>query len=223
MRILLDTANIELIEKYYELYDIDGVTSNPTILSRESGAFRERMLAIRQIIGNKELHVQIVATDYEDMLREADFIVKKFGAETYVKVPVNETGIMLIKNLKLQGYNVTATAIYTLEQAVMAASVGADYIAPYYNRMANLGMDSRGNIERIVAIYQKNNVKTQILAASFKTTEQITEALLAGAHGITAAPELYTAMVTSPHISEAIDAFRRDWKKTYGDIKLYEC
>ncbi len=222
MKLLLDTANVGLIEKYNDIYDIAGVTSNPTILAREGGAFRAQLLAIREIIGSKELHVQVVANTYEDMLHEAEFILKKFGAESYVKVPVNEVGIQLMKNLKLSGYNVTATAVYTVEQAILAASIGADYIAPYFNRMVKLGMDAAQNIRNIKSIYQQHNLKTQILAASFQSIEQITEAILAGADAVTASPELYTAMLSNPHVDEAIEKFAKDWQSAYGYHKIFE-
>ena len=136
MEILLDTANLETIKKYNDIYDIKGLTSKPTIISREKGAFFAILCDIRKIIGDeKQLHVQVTADNCEEMQKEAEAIVKRLGKDTYIKVPTNEVGIKTMKALKADGYNVTATAIYTPQQAVMAASVGADYAAPYFNRM----------------------------------------------------------------------------------------
>ncbi|MBR6531571.1 MAG: fructose-6-phosphate aldolase [Clostridia bacterium] len=223
MEILLDTANIETIKKYNDIYDVTGVTSNPTIISREKGDFFAILCGIRKIIGDKkQLHVQVTADNCEEMLKEAETIVKRLGKDTYIKVPTNEVGIKTMKTLKSKGYNVTATAIYTVQQAVMAASVGADYAAPYFNRMCNNNFDAPEAIAEMAEIYTMYGKKTKLLAASFKNTNQIMQALLAGAEAVTASPELYTQMVESPLIDDAISRFANDWNGLYGDKKIYE-
>lgn len=223
MEILLDTANLEKIKKYNDIYDITGVTSNPTIISREKGEFFTILCGIRKIIGDKkQLHVQVTADNCEEMLKEAETIVKRLGKDTYIKVPTNEVGIKTMKTLKSKGYNVTATAIYTVQQAVMAASVGADYAAPYFNRMCNNNFDAPEAIAEMAEIYTMYGKKTKLLAASFKNTNQIMQALLAGAEAVTASPELYTQMVESPLIDDAISRFANDWNGLYGDKKIYE-
>ena len=223
MEILLDTANIETIKKYNDIYDVTGVTSNPTIISREKGDFFAIMCGIRKIIGDKkQLHVQVTADNCEEMLEEAEAIVKRLGKDTYIKVPTNEVGIKTMKALKADSYNVTATAIYTPQQAVMAASVGADYAAPYFNRMCNNNFNAHEAIAEMAEIYSMYGKKTKLLAASFKNTNQIMQALLAGAEAVTASPELYTQMVESPLIDDAISRFDADWTKLYGSKKIYE-
>ena len=222
MEILLDTANIEAIKKYNDIYDITGVTSNPTIISRENADFFEILSAIRDIIGDKQLHVQVSAADFDEMLKEAEYIVNKLGRDTYIKIPVNETGIKVIKTLKKKGYNVTATAIYTIQQAMLAASVGADYVAPYFNRMENLNYDATSVIAEMSELFALHNKSTKILAASFKNTNQIISALASGAEAVTASPELYTQMLTSTAVDAAIDTFSKDWEKIYSNKKIYE-
>ena len=223
MEILLDTANIETIKKYNDIYDVTGVTSNPTIISREKGDFFAIQCGIRKIIGDKkQLHVQVTADNCEEMLEEAEAIVKRLGKDTYIKVPTNEVGIKTMKALKADSYNVTATAIYTPQQAVMAASVGADYAAPYFNRMCNNNFNAPEAIAEMAEIYSMYGKKTKLLAASFKNTNQIMQALLAGAEAVTASPELYTQMVESPLIDDAISRFNADWTKLYGNKKIYE-
>ena len=223
MEILLDTANIETIKKYNDIYDVTGVTSNPTIISREKGDFFAILCGIRKIIGDKkQLHVQVTADNCEEMLEEAEAIVKRLGKDTYIKVPTNEVGIKTMKALKADSYNVTATAIYTPQQAVIAASVGADYAAPYFNRMCNNNFNAPEAIAEMAEIYSMYGKKTKLLAASFKNTNQIMQALLAGAEAVTASPELYTQMVESPLIDDAISRFDADWTKLYGSKKIYE-
>ncbi len=220
MEILLDTANLELIQKYNEIYEIAGVTSNPTILSKEKADFFPLLIKIRDIIGNKQLHVQVTGITCEQMLEEAQRIVSVLGRDTYIKVPANEEGIKTMKTLKEKEFRVTATAVYMPQQAMLSASVGADYVAPYYNRICNLSIDGKMVIREISELFKKHEQKTKILAASFKNTQQIMEALNAGAQAVTASPELYTQMVSSPMIDAAIAGFSSDWKKVYGDMQI---
>lgn len=222
MEILLDTANIETIKKYNDIYDITGVTSNPTIISREKGDFFGILKEIREIIGEKQLHVQVSAVDYNEILKEAEFIVKKLGDKTYIKIPATEIGIKSIKTLKKQGYNVTATAIYTIQQAMLCASVGADYVAPYFNRICNNNYNAAEVIAQMSEMFELHNINTKILAASFKNTNQIIEAFCSGAQAVTASPELYTMMLSSPIVDSAINTFCKDWASVYGEKKIYE-
>ena len=220
MEILLDTANLELIKKYNEIYEIAGVSSNPTILSKEKTDFFPLLKKIREIIGDKQLHVQVTGSTCEQMLKEAERIVSMLGKETYIKVPANEEGIRTMKALKNNGLRVTATAVYMPQQAMLSASVGADYVAPYYIRISNLNADSKAVIREISELFKRHGQSTKILAASFKNTQQIMEALSAGAQAVTASPELYTQMVSSPIIDAAIAGFASDWKQTYGDVQI---
>ena len=217
MEILLDTANIALIERYCDIYNITGVTSNPTIISKEKGEFFPTLLRIREIIGGRQLHVQVTAETREGMLKEAATIVEKLGKDTYIKVPTTEVGIGVMRRLKEQGYHVTATAIYSLQQAALAASVGADYAAPYVNRISNAYGSAQAVISDIAKLFAMQKVQTKILAASFKNTDQIMQCLLSGAEAVTAAPELYSAMVESPLIEGAVRQFSADWAGLYGE------
>ena len=222
MDILLDTANLEQIKKYMELYDIKGVTTNPTIIAREKADFWPLLESIKEVIGDKELHVQVTADDWEDMIKEAECIRERLGKDTYIKVPVNEQGVCAMKHLKEMGANVTATAVYSAQQAMLAASVGADYVAPYFNRMNNLNMDSKKVVSDIAELYYMHGVDTKILAASFKNTEQVMDSLMVGAHAVTVSVDLLTTMADNAIIRFAVDGFKQDWVNLYGDKKIYE-
>lgn len=224
MEILIDTANVEAVKKYSDIYDLTGVTCNPSILAKEEPNFYGILDKIRAIIGpNKELHIQLTAPDFDGMLREADSIAEHFGkAHTYLKVPTNEEGIKTIKRLKRDGFLVTATAIYTSQQGMLALSVGADYLAPYYNRMSNAGYDAHQQIADLVYLIDRWHLPSKILAASFHNAWQVLDALLAGAHAVTTAPEYLSAMVNTPDVSDALDKFNKDWEKNYGSKRIYE-
>ena len=221
MEIILDTANLEDIRHYNDYYNIAGVTTNPTILSREKDPdFWGRLLKIREIIGNKGLHVQATSDNAEGILRETEAIASRLGKDTYVKIPVNEEGLKAIKLAHQAGYRVTATGIYSVQQAMLATTCGADYLAPYYNRICNLNQDADGVIAYIALLIEKGNYPTKIVAASFKNVGQILNALLSGAHAVTAAPSLYRTMVVNPVIEDAIAKFHSDWGSVYGDTTI---
>ena len=156
------------------------------------------------------------------MLKEAEALTGRLGKDTYIKVPANEEGIKTMKVLKSRGNRVTATAIYMPQQAMLAASVGADYVAPYFNRMNNINVDSKKAIGDMAWLFEHNQIQTKIVAASFKNTQQVMDALMAGAQAVTVSPELYTQMVENPMIDSAIAGFAADWEATYGDKRIYE-
>ena len=222
MEIILDTANVSTIKKYNDIYNITGVTTNPTILSRENTAFFPLLQEIQSIIGDKQLHVQVTAFTSEEMIKEAHAISAKLGKDVYIKVPTNEEGIKTMKILKSAGFKVTATAIYTSHQAMLASTIGVDYVAPYFNRMSNMNIDSKKVISEMAALFKTFDMQTKILAASFKNVQQIMDSLLAGAHAVTASAELYTQMLENDMINGAITGFSNDWINTYGAKYIYE-
>jgi fructose-6-phosphate aldolase 2 len=222
MEFFLDTVNVEKVKKYNEIYNITGVTSNPTILSRENCELFPTLLKIREIIGDKQLHVQVTGKTCEEMLKEAQAIVDRIDKNVYIKVPTNEEGIKTIKTLKKNGYNVTATIVYTLQQAVMAASVGADYVAPYFNRMSENNYNALDEIADMAKVFEMYNKPTKLLVASFRNTNQIMKVMLSGATAITAAPEFYSMMFENPSVDSIIERFDADWAKLYGEKRIYE-
>lgn len=219
MEFLLDTANLEQIKKYAEIVPIAGVTSNPSIVKKEGKiAFFEHMQEIRQIIGKeKSLHVQVVAKTYEGMLKDAETILAKIDSAVFIKVPVNEVGLRVIKELKRRNINVTATAIYTKFQAYLAIAAGADYIAPYFNRMENLNIDPREAVREMAAEIARTNSSTKILAASFKNVGQVNAALENGAQAATMGTDIIAAAFKMPSIAEAVTDFSADWESIFGE------
>lgn len=216
---MLDTANLDEIKRYEEMIPIAGVTSNPTIIKKEGKIdFFSLMKQIREIIGNeKSLHVQVVAKDYDGMLKDAETILKKIDKHVFIKVPVSSDGIKVIKQLKREKVNVTATAIYTKFQAYLAIAAGADYIAPYYNRMENLNIDSRDAIFEMAQEIKRTNSATKILAASFKNVGQVNAALECGAHAATMGVDIISQAFAMPSIEKAVDDFTSDWESVFGE------
>lgn len=223
MELLLDTANLKAIEKYCDYYNIAGVTTNPTILSREKRPLFEICGQIRKIIGeSRQLHVQVTGRSCEQMLKEAEEITARLGKDVYIKVPVVEEGVKAMKLLKEKGYYVTATAVVSVQQAFLAGSVGADYVAPYINRMENLNIDAFGAVARIRRIFDSQGIGTRILGASFKNTQQIMRTYEMGAEAVTVAPDLLSAMCSNAVTDLWVDNFEKDWIGLCGDRRIYE-
>lgn len=217
MEYMLDTLNLEAIKKWSKILPLAGVTSNPTIAKAEGQIdFFERIKEVRSIIGDKaSIHVQVVAKDYEGILKDAAEIRRQAGDSIFVKVPVTTDGLSAIKTLKADGYHITATAIYTTFQGLLAIEAGADYLAPYYNRMENLNIDAEAVIGQLAEAIDRECSDSKILAASFKNVGQVNKAFALGAQAITAGPDVFEAGFAMPSIQKAVDDFGKDWESIH--------
>lgn len=224
MEIMLDTANLAAIEKALETYPISGVTSNPSIIKAEGGVdFFSHLKKIRSLIGNeRSLHVQVVSPGCDAILAEADKIRSLLGPSTFVKIPVTEEGLKAIQILSKQGVNITATAIYTTMQGMLAMLSGARYLAVYYNRMLNIDIDAAKVIKELSSLLWANSTGCQVLAASFKNINEITTAYASGASCCTVPPSLLDTGLAMPSIKKAVDDFTRDWELVYGKRTLLD-
>lgn len=222
MEILFDTANLDDIERLMPIYPLAGVTTNPSILKKEGKVdFYPHFRRIREIIGpNRTLHVQVIARDKQGMLDDAHRLLDNIDEHVYPKIPMTEDGLAAMRQLKEEGVSVTATAIYSKTQGFLAIASGIDYIAPYYNRMQGLDIDTNGVIGSLAQFIERTNSPTKVLGASFKNVRQVTHALEAGAHAITLEPKLLRQALGTPTITSAVDVFVDDWEKVYGTKRL---
>ncbi len=221
MKLILDTANIEDIRYFNTYYPIVGVTTNPTILSREGGDIVSHLKEIRNIIGaDKELHIQVTESEYEKILEEARLIVKTFGENTFVKIPATDVGLRATKQLSSEGIKITVTAVLSVGQALLAANAGASYVAPYVSRLENISEDGVGVVADIQAIFDSMNAETEILAASFKTAREVVDVALAGAGAATVAADVMKRLLAHTTTDTSIAGFRADWEKAFGNTTL---
>lgn len=222
MDYLIDTANIEMIKKCIDLLPIKGVTSNPSIIKKEGKIdFFKQLKQIRNIIGiNRTLHVQVLAEKSDKIIEEAHKIRNEIDHNVYIKIPVTPEGVKAIQILKSESANITATAIYSKLQGFMAMEAGADYIAPYFNRMENLDIDASATIKVFSNMIDKYKYKTKILAASFKNMYQVNNAFECGAQSATVTPNILFDGFKMPSIKKAVVDFSDDWKANYGDIGI---
>ena len=225
MKLLIDDANLDAIKAIVALYPIDGVTTNPTILAKAGENPKERLIKIRELIGpDKDLHCQVVADSKEEMKDQARKLVKLLGENTYIKIPSNGEGFKAMEELSDEGIKITATGIYSPLQAFLAAKAGAKYLAPYVNRIDNLGYDGLAVAMRIQNILETNNFEAEILAASFKNSNQVLELVERGVGALTLGSAVFDGLVNDRNVDFAIKTFEDDFGKileegqTFSDI-----
>ncbi len=220
MKLIIDDAHMDQIRKIYEFYPVDGVTTNPSILAKSGRNPYEVLKEIRTFIGDEaELHVQAVAGTAEGMVEDAHRIVSELGQNTYVKIPSVPEGFKAMKVLKGEGISITATAIYTPLQAFLAGKCGASYAAPYINRIDNMGYNGIQVAKEIHDIFKKNNLDTEVLAASFKNSQQVLELCEYGIGAATIASDVMEGLVKNREITAAVDDFVKDFEKLTGEGK----
>ncbi len=223
MLYILDTADLEAIKYYNEFYPLDGVTTNPSIISKENTEFWSLVKDIREIIGHdKMLHIQTVQKKADKIIEEAKLLKSKLGNNFYVKIPISEEGLKATMELKRLGIGVTVTAIFTPAQALIAAKAGASFVAPYANRLDNIIGDGVEVVAEIVQQLKTYNLPCKVLAASFKNAEQVHKCAMCGCHSVTVSSDILKILISHPMTDSAISDFEKDWYNAYGDKTILD-
>lgn len=220
MELFLDTADAQAVKELSETLTIAGVTTNPTIITR-SGKTLERVIdeMCKTLAPSQKSFFQVIATDFDGILEETRRICA-LRENAYAKIPVTPVGLKAIKAAKAEGLDVLATAIYSADQAFLAAMNGADYLAPYVNRMCNYG-DGVGQVADLVNMLATNGLPSKICAASFKNTEQVHDVICVGAQSVTVAPDIVWTMVKHPGTGIAVDEFNAAWENSFGRRTMF--
>ena len=217
MKLCIDTADVAQIRHIYEFFPVDGVSTNPSILAKTGRSPYEVLKEIRAMIGEEgELFVQVTAKKAEVMVREAGRIVRELGDTTLVKVPCTPEGFRAMKMLHEEGIRFIGTAIYTAMQGWLAAKCGAGYVAPYVNRIDNMGFDGVQVSKDIHDAIQGSGFDSGLLAASFKNSQQVLELARYGVRAVTVAPDIIEGLVKNAAIDAAIDVFTEDFEGLCG-------
>ncbi len=223
MLYILDTADLKAIKHCNEFYPLAGVTTNPSIIAKEKRDFWEIVKDIRSIIGpDKLFFAQTVQTTADKIVEEAKLMNEKSGGEFCVKIPICEEGLKATVELKKLGIKVLMTAIFTPAQALIAAKAGADFVAPYVNRLDNIIGDGCEVVAQIVEQFAIYGLECQVLAASFKNAEQVHKCATCGCHSVTVSADVLKAVITHPMTDAAIDGFEKDWKSVYGEKTILD-
>ena len=225
MKFLIDDANIERIREIWNTYPCDGVTTNPSILAKSGRPPFEVLSEIRALIGDDaELHVQVLSHTAEGMLGEAERIISVLGKNTFIKVPTTPEGVRAMTLLSSRGFHITATAVYAPMQVYFAAKAGADYIAPYVNRIEVLGQDGAEVVRRMQDMLENNGFSAKILAASFKNSYQVQALCEYGVGACTVAPDVIDGLLKNENVAWAVGAFEKNFATLCGEGKtMLDC
>ncbi|MDL2233661.1 hypothetical protein LJC63_08825, partial [Ruminococcaceae bacterium OttesenSCG-928-L11] len=221
MKILLDTANTKSIEEILPYFPIAGFTTNPTILSKESENVRETLLKMMELANGKlMIHAQVTAADTAAIVEQAKELKQFIGDNFYAKIPMTLQGLRAIPLCKAQGINCTVTAIFTPMQALMAGLAGADYVAPYVDRLDNITSNGVNVVKEIVDLFHIYNLDTQVLAASFKNVQQVYNVASMGAHAVTVNTDLCMKLLFHPYTDKSLEDFEIDWSARFRNQEI---
>ena len=223
MEYILDPADVKAIEHCNLYYPISGVTTNPSIIAKENTEFWGLLKRIRDIIGpDKTLFVQTVQKTAEKIVEEARLLNNRSGGSFCVKIPIGEEGLKATMALKKLGIQVLMTAIFTPTQALIAAKAGADYVAPYVNRLDSIIGDGSEVVAQIVEQFSLYGLPCKVLAASFKNAQQVHNCAAAGCHCVTVTADILKAVVSHPMTDTAVLGFDKDWQNAYGSRTILD-
>lgn len=215
MKIFLDTANVESIEKYDELGVVDGITTNPTLLSKEKGNPIKTMKKIVEIMKGP-VSLEVVATNFEKMMEES-LKLAKYGENVVVKIPMTMDGLKVVHALTKKGIKTNVTLIFSANQALLAAKAGATYVSPFIGRLDDIGTEGLNLVSEIVQIFASYDISTQLLVASVRHPLHVIEAAKMGADVVTLPPDILDKMIRHPLTDKGLDSFLSDWKKLEKD------
>ncbi len=211
MKIFLDTANLESIKKYNDMGLLDGITTNPSLLSKEGGDPQKTMEEIVRII-NGDVSLEVVSTEYEGMLEEGRRL-RKYGDNVVVKCPMTAQGLKACKALTAEGIPVNITLVFSPNQAILAAKAGAKYVSPFIGRLDDVGKDGMNLIREIKQIFPNYKFKTQILVASIRHPMHVVDAAKIGADVVTLPPAVLEKMLKHQLTDIGLKNFLADWEK----------
>ncbi len=223
MKIFLDSANLESIRKFNDMGLLDGITTNPSLMSKEGGNPKDVMQEITKIIKG-DVSLEVVSTEYSEMIEEGKRL-RQYGKNVVVKVPMTSDGLKACKSLSSEGIPVNVTLVFSPNQALLAAKSGAKYVSPFIGRLDDVGQDGMKLIKDIKEIFDNYKVdfKTQILVASIRHPIHVIDAAKIRAHVVTLPPAVLDKMLQHPLTTIGLENFLSDWNKLKdgnSDIKI---
>lgn len=216
MKFFVDTADTDAIHELNELGMVDGVTTNPSLIHKSGRDIKEVIAEIANMVDGP-VSAETVATDFETMVEEGHEVAM-LGENIAIKVPLTWNGLRACKRLSGEGHMVNVTLCFSANQALLAAKAGATFISPFIGRLDDINLDGMDLISDIRDIYDNYGFETQILAASIRSVNHMTEAARIGADVATAPPGVIKKMAEHPLTDKGLSAFLDDWAKTGQSI-----
>jgi transaldolase len=220
MKIFLDTGNLEEIRQAATFGVLDGVTTNPTLASKEGRPFRELILEMCAIVKDGVVNAEVVSTEVEGMLREARELAT-WHPNIVVKVPMTPAGVRALHVLQGEGIRVNVTLVFSPTQALLAAKAGAHFVSPFLGRLDDIAEDGLALLRNIMDIYRAYEFSTQVLAASLRHPMHVVEAARMGTHIGTMPFKVFEQLFRHPLTDRGLEAFLKDWgkaRKVLGEI-----
>lgn len=213
MEIFLDTADIDVIERYKDF--IDGVTTNPSILSKQKDkTVRDIALKISKLVSGP-VSVEVISDDFDEMLKEGEDL-SKIHPNICVKLPCTFNGLKVCEKLSKKGISTNLTLCFSVPQAVMAAKCGATYVSPFIGRIDDIGQDGINLISDIVEVYSIHGFETKVLSASVRNISHFIQAAMVGTDAITVPEKVLEQCFIHPLTDIGLDKFMKDWNKSKG-------
>nr|WP_319490951.1 fructose-6-phosphate aldolase [uncultured Desulfobacter sp.] len=211
MKFFIDTANIEQIKDANDMGMVDGVTTNPSLIAKEDGEFKDIIAQICSIVDGP-VSAEVISLEYEGMVSEARELVK-IADNIAVKIPMTVEGLKAVKTLSAEGIKTNVTLVFSALQALMAAKAGATYVSPFVGRLDDLAQEGMGLIEEIVQIFSNYDFDTQIIVASVRSQLHVQQSALIGAD-IATIPYGVLKKLAAHHMTDkGIESFMADWNK----------
>ncbi|OZM56759.1 fructose-6-phosphate aldolase [Lottiidibacillus patelloidae] len=212
MRFFIDTANIEEIREANDLGILDGVTTNPSLVVKEGVKFEDRIKEITEIVSGS-VSAEVIGLTYDEMVKEG-LELAKIAPNVTVKLPMTTEGLKAAKTFSEKGIKTNVTLIFSANQALLAARAGATYVSPFLGRLDDIGQDGLQLVEEIAEIFAIHNIETQIIAASIRHPQHVTQAALRGAHIATIPFNVIQQLTKHPLTDAGIEKFLADWNKS---------
>ncbi len=211
MDLFIDTANLEDIREISRWGILKGATTNPTLLSRETGDYNKILQEICELVGGP-VSAEVLADEAEGMVAEAEQLAGLHD-NIVIKLPMTSEGLRAAGELKRRGISTNVTLVFSANQALMAATAGATYVSPFVGRLDDIGHDSAEILADIVEIFSVNKISTKVIAASIRHPLHVTQAALLGCDIATIPPQVFRKMLKHPLTDIGISHFKQDWAK----------
>ncbi len=219
MKFFIDTANLDQIREAMDMGVLDGVTTNPSLMAKEGikgkEAQHQHYVEICNIVKG-DVSAEVIATDYREMVEEAQELVALDPQHIVAKVPCTEAGIKAVKALSQKGIRTNCTLVFSMGQALLAAKAGATYVSPFVGRLDDICSDGIRLVSEIVAMYALYGYSTQVLAASIRSTQHIVQCVEAGADVATCPLAAIKGLLKHPLTDSGLATFLADYKKVNG-------
>lgn len=211
LKFYLDTANLPSIRKFNQMGIVDGVTTNPSLVSKEEGDFEDLIIAIcKEVRG--PVSAEVVSTDYDGMVKEAKHLSKLAG-NVVVKIPIIPEGLRATKTVSSLGIPVNVTLVFSANQGLLAAKAGAFYVSPFIGRLDDIGQRGMEVVEDLVKIFSNYKLKAEVLVGSIRHPQHVVDAAKAGASIATMPPEIMEKLIQHPLTDAGLKRFLDDWNK----------